>query len=268
MSSAAILAAQDDRRNSRTCHPAATVKSADLDLFLHAKKVSLKGNPLKTVKENICPNCYLPNQPDTNGGGHPRYPHCSNNNFQSKPNCDIYGRPLKDVAKRRKRSNPSNSASESQPDSASPLGSPTTCKVVSLEPSAIPTIKCPNCPRSLGVIRVAQHLDRCLGLSGRQSGRIPKGKKSKTKASLGGGKPVARYGQGKKRGRNPEEEEEEEDGYQPEDKETSLSSQSDELWEEMGRIKRKRAPPKKQRKAPDRKSASRRGAMKTIPGYS
>ena len=36
---------------------------------------------------------------------------------------------------------------------------------------SFPERKCPNCPRYLVVTKMARHLDRCLGLSGRQSSR-------------------------------------------------------------------------------------------------
>ncbi|EAU32614.1 hypothetical protein ATEG_07230 [Aspergillus terreus NIH2624] len=138
-------------------------------------KVYLKGNPLHTTKEIICPDCRLPRllYPTTGVGARPPpdpyREYCQKQPMISKPGHDVHGNPFatdKLNPKKKKQTNTANTPASSPP--TTPDGS---FKQAAPEKVSFPTVKCPNCPRYFVVTRVAQHLDRCLGLSGRQVNR-------------------------------------------------------------------------------------------------
>ncbi|KAL3472323.1 hypothetical protein BJX99DRAFT_235726 [Aspergillus californicus] len=138
-------------------------------------KVYIKGNPLQTTKEIICPDCRLPRllYPVTGVGARPPpdpyREYCQKQPMISKPGHDVHGNPFatdKLNPKKKKQTNTSNTPASSPP--TTPDGS---FKQAAPEKVSFPTVKCPNCPRYFVVTRVAQHLDRCLGLSGRQVNR-------------------------------------------------------------------------------------------------
>ncbi|KAL4997050.1 hypothetical protein BDV10DRAFT_170577 [Aspergillus recurvatus] len=138
-------------------------------------KVYLKGNPLHTTKEIICPDCRLPRllYPVTGLGARPPpdpyREYCQRQPMISKPGHDVHGNPFatdKLNPKKKKQTNTSNT-----PASSPPTTPDSSFKQAAPEKVSFPTVKCPNCPRYFVVTRVAQHLDRCLGLSGRQVSR-------------------------------------------------------------------------------------------------
>ncbi|OJJ38164.1 hypothetical protein ASPWEDRAFT_24128 [Aspergillus wentii DTO 134E9] len=138
-------------------------------------KVYLKGNPLQTTKEIICPDCRLPRllYPVTGLGARPPpdpyREYCQKQPLISKPGHDVHGNPFatdKLNPKKKKQTNTSNT-----PASSPPTTPDSSFKHAVPEKVSFPTVKCPNCPRYFVVTRVAQHLDRCLGLSGRQTNR-------------------------------------------------------------------------------------------------
>ncbi|KAE8360961.1 hypothetical protein BDV27DRAFT_148242 [Aspergillus caelatus] len=138
-------------------------------------KVYLKGNPLNTTKEIICPDCRLPRllYPVTGVGARPPpdpyREYCQKQPMISKPGHDVHGNPFatdKLNPKKKKQTNTSNT-----PASSPPTTPDSSFKQAAPEKVSFPTVKCPNCPRYFVVTRVAQHLDRCLGLSGRQVNR-------------------------------------------------------------------------------------------------
>ncbi|KAJ5242285.1 uncharacterized protein N7469_000612 [Penicillium citrinum] len=125
----------------------------DAAIFDHGK-VHLKGNPLHTVKEIICPDCRLPrlSYPPV-GAGHrpppdPNKKYCKNGPMITLPGHDVHGKLFAIMPNPKKR--------KDQKDSTIP---------------EIPTSKCPICPRYFVMNRVAQHLDRCMNISGRNSTR-------------------------------------------------------------------------------------------------
>ncbi|PGH08674.1 hypothetical protein AJ79_05956 [Helicocarpus griseus UAMH5409] len=144
-------------------------------------KVYLKGNPLQTTKEILCPNCRLPRLLYPVHGVGSRPPpdpykeYCKKHPPVIIPGHDVHGNPFAtDKINRKKKQQPQQQANSNTPGS-SPPSTPSTpansFKQVAAEKVSFPTVKCPNCPRYFVVTRVAQHLDRCLGLSGRQTKR-------------------------------------------------------------------------------------------------
>ncbi|PWY83514.1 hypothetical protein BO70DRAFT_395946 [Aspergillus heteromorphus CBS 117.55] len=177
------------RRREESGKPAVAFKPGDLDLEelkdIHVEteaavfeegKVYLKGNPLQTTKEVICPDCRLPRllYPSTGVGARPPpdpyREYCQKQPMISKPGHDVHGNPFatdKLNPKKKKQTNTSNTPASSPPTTPDSSFN----KQAAPEKVSFPTVKCPNCPRYFVVTRVAQHLDRCLGLSGRQTNR-------------------------------------------------------------------------------------------------
>lgn len=186
-------------------------------------EIYLRGNPLQTTPEILCPNCKLPRllHPITGNGSQPNpdptKEYCAERPFISKPGHDIHGNLFptdKAVTKTPKpRKNGNGKASETKPTppsssdtlTASPPDADTD--KVSIPPeqekaqvalNTFPTVKCPNCPRSLIVTRIAQHLDKCLGLSSRQSSRTATRRMTETPRESRVGTPSA-TGMGKRK---------------------------------------------------------------------
>ncbi|KAL1970359.1 hypothetical protein VTN77DRAFT_5519 [Rasamsonia byssochlamydoides] len=144
-------------------------------------KVYLKGNPLVTTKEIICPHCRLPRLLYPTAGIGARPPpdpyreYCQKHPLIVKPGHDVHGNPFatdKLNPKKKKQSTNTNSNTPvSSPPSTPDVSVGNSFKQTAPEKVSFPTVKCPNCPRYFVVTRVAQHLDRCLGLSGRNAGR-------------------------------------------------------------------------------------------------
>ncbi|KAJ6151305.1 hypothetical protein N7470_007899 [Penicillium chermesinum] len=113
-------------------------------------KVHLKGNPMHTVKEIVCPDCRLPrlSYPPVGAGYRPppdsNREYCQNGPLITIPGHDVHGKMFAVMPNPKKRKN--------EKDSTIP---------------EIPTSKCPLCPRYFVMNRVAQHLERCMNISGR-----------------------------------------------------------------------------------------------------
>ncbi|KAK2776746.1 hypothetical protein FQN53_002491 [Emmonsiellopsis sp. PD_33] len=145
-------------------------------------KVYLKGNPLKTTKEILCPNCRLPRLLYPLSGIGSRPPpdpykeYCRKHPPVIMPGHDVHGNQFAtDKINRKKKAQPQPQQTNSNTPGSSPPSTPSTpatsFKQITAEKVSFPTVKCPNCPRYFVVTRVAQHLDRCMGLSGRQANR-------------------------------------------------------------------------------------------------
>ncbi|KAJ5249211.1 hypothetical protein N7468_000662 [Penicillium chermesinum] len=106
-------------------------------------KVHLKGNPMHTVKEIVCPDCRLPrlSYPPVGAGYRPppdsNREYCQNGPLITIPGHDVHGKMFAVMPNPKKRKN--------EKDSTIP---------------EIPTSKCPLCPRYFVMNRVAQHLER------------------------------------------------------------------------------------------------------------
>jgi hypothetical protein len=159
--------------------PGANVRLETEGAVFENGKVYLKGNPLKTTKEIICPDCHLPRLLYPTSGLGSRPPpepyreYCQKHPPVIKPGCDVHGNLFAtdkiNPRKKKQQQQPANDAPASSPPStpSTPAGS---FKQVAPERVSFPTVKCPVCPRYFIVTKVAQHLDRCLG-GGRQAGR-------------------------------------------------------------------------------------------------
>lgn len=118
-------------------------------IFDHGK-VYLKGNPLQTTKQIICPECRLPRllHPLTGSGSYPpadpNIEYCLNRPMIAQPGHDVHG-------KLAMLPNPKQKKSEQSP-------------------SPMPTNKCPLCPRYFNVTRIAAHMDRCLNARNKDNG--------------------------------------------------------------------------------------------------
>ena len=143
-------------------------------IFDHGK-VYLKGNPLQTTKEIICPECGLQRllYPTVGAGSRPPpdpfKQYCQNHPFIRKPGHDVHGNPFatdKPNPKKKKQA-----PAQDTPGSSPPTTPDASFKQGAPEKVSFPTVKCQNCPRYFVVGRLAQHMDRCMGFSGRQAGR-------------------------------------------------------------------------------------------------
>lgn len=152
-------------------------------------RVFLKGNPLKTTPEIICPHCKLPRLMHPIMGKGMQNPdltkeYCMLYPWVQRSGHDVYGNPFPtDMAKSKKERELIKQQQKNQEkESVGTPGSQDTdmaggdAKEIKLNTggkpaSYIPWHTCPNCKRSLLITRFAQHLEKCLGISGRQSSR-------------------------------------------------------------------------------------------------
>lgn len=164
-------------------------------------RVYLKGNPIESTPEIICSHCKLPRLPYPIKGRGSRPPdlskeYCKLYPFVQDTAHDIYGNPFPtDMAKSKKeRDLLKQQQKNAEKDSVGTPGSQDTemgntanggagpgepahaGREIKLDTggkpaSYVPWHTCPSCKRSLLITRFAQHLEKCLGISGRQSSR-------------------------------------------------------------------------------------------------
>lgn len=152
-------------------------------------RVFLKGNPLKTTPDILCPHCKLPRLMHPIMGKGMQHPdltkeYCMLYPWVQRAGHDVYGNPFPtDMAKSKKeRELIKQQQKNAEKESVGTPGSQDTdmaaadTKEIKLNTggkpaSYIPWHTCPNCKRSLLITRFAQHLEKCLGISGRQSSR-------------------------------------------------------------------------------------------------
>ncbi|KAF2636523.1 hypothetical protein P280DRAFT_409432 [Massarina eburnea CBS 473.64] len=178
---------QKNASNSQPSVPAADTAAAKYE----NGRVFLKGNPLKTTPEIICPHCKLPRLMHPIMGRGMQNPdltkeYCMLYPWVQRQGHDVYGNPFPtDMAKSKKerelmKQQQKNAEKESVGTPGSQdtdmAGGDTQGKEIKLNTggkpaSYIPWHTCPSCKRSLLITRFAQHLEKCLGISGRQSSR-------------------------------------------------------------------------------------------------
>lgn len=178
---------QKNANNSQPSVPAADTHAAKYE----NGRVFLKGNPLKSTPEIICPHCKLPRlmHPIMGKGMHNpdlTKEYCMLYPWVQRPGHDVYGNPFPtDMAKSKKeRELMKQQQKNAEKESVGTPGSQDTdmaggegqSKEIKLNTGGkpatyIPWHTCPNCKRSLLITRFAQHLEKCLGISGRQSSR-------------------------------------------------------------------------------------------------
>ena len=174
---------------SQTAPPVATTDAATYE----GGRVYLKGNPLKTTPDITCAHCKLPRlmHPIKGKGGQVptvNQEYCMLYPWVQHPGHDVFGNPFPtDMAKSKKeRELMRQQQKNAEKDSVGTPGSQDTDmaggdttsqnKEIKLNTggkpaSYIPWHTCPHCKRSLLITRFAQHLEKCLGISGRQSSR-------------------------------------------------------------------------------------------------
>lgn len=128
-------------------------------------KVLLKGNPLKTTKEILCPKCHLPRLfHPTDGKGakkpDPTILYCKKHPYIEKPGCDIYGQswvgPGPGRGKKKKDMDKDGpSTAEQRPPNV----------------LSFPSATCSKCKRCILVTRLNNHMGSCIGNSGRNASR-------------------------------------------------------------------------------------------------
>ena len=164
--------------------------------FPRADTATGADNPPSNHQLPICPSCGLPRllYPPIGVGSRPlpdpTIAYCANSPPINKAGLDVNGNPFATdkppyKSKMKKSQKAEQAAAPTSPNpshnSGSPPQSPREGSFSSSQPAhgneekkpavSFPERKCPNCPRYLVVTKMARHLDRCLGLSGRQSSR-------------------------------------------------------------------------------------------------
>lgn len=128
-------------------------------------KVLLKGNPLKTTTDILCPRCHLPRLLYPTDGKGARKPdptvvYCKKHPFIEKPGCDIYGQswvgPGPGRGKKKKDS-------DKKDDGGSEQRPPNVL--------SFPSATCSKCKRCILVTRLNNHMGSCIGNSGRNASR-------------------------------------------------------------------------------------------------
>ncbi|KAI0019692.1 hypothetical protein F4780DRAFT_745288 [Xylariomycetidae sp. FL0641] len=146
-------------------------------------KVLLKGNPLVTTKDIVCPRCHLPRLLYPTDGKGARKPdpsiiYCKKYPYIDKPGYDIYGQTW--VAQgpgRGKKKKDMEKKLETPADSPgmtpAPEGGSTGGGASSRPPNMLsfPSATCSKCKRCILVTRLNNHMGSCIGNSGRNASR-------------------------------------------------------------------------------------------------
>lgn len=134
-------------------------------------KVTLKGNPLQTTKDIICPRCHLPRLlHPTDGKGakkpDPSVIYCKKHPYIDKPGYDIYGQtwvqPGPGRGKKKK---------DMKPDPNIELVNPANPDQRPPNVLSFPSATCSKCKRCILVTRLNNHMGSCIGNSGRNASR-------------------------------------------------------------------------------------------------
>ncbi|CAG9940860.1 unnamed protein product [Clonostachys rosea f. rosea IK726] len=130
-------------------------------------KVLLKGNPLQTTKDILCPKCHLPRLlHPTDGKGakkpDPTVLYCKRQPFIEKPGCDIYGQSWVGPGPGRGKKKKDMEKKEDAP--ATPEQRPPNVL-------SFPSATCSKCKRCILVTRLNNHMGSCIGNSGRNASR-------------------------------------------------------------------------------------------------
>ncbi|KAI6089150.1 hypothetical protein F4821DRAFT_232260 [Hypoxylon rubiginosum] len=144
-------------------------------------KVLLKGNPLATTKDIVCPRCHLPRLLYPTDGKGSRKPdpsiiYCKKHPYIDKPGYDIYGQTW--VAQgpgRGKKKKDMEKKLEQNSDSQTPTpeGGTGGGGAASRPPNMLsfPSATCSKCKRCILVTRLNNHMGSCIGNSGRNASR-------------------------------------------------------------------------------------------------
>jgi hypothetical protein len=140
-------------------------------------RVLLKGNPLKTTKDILCPRCHLPRllQPTDGKDANKQDPsiiYCKKHPYIEKPGHDIYGqtwvapgpgrgKKKKDLEKKLDGADPSSPAAAAEGN----------MKDRPAHILSFPSATCSKCKRCILVTRLNNHMGACIGNSGRNASR-------------------------------------------------------------------------------------------------
>ena len=170
-------------------------------------KVFLRGNPLITTKDIVCPRCHLPRLLYPTDGKGARKPdpsiiYCKKHPYIDKPGYDIYGQTW--VAQgpgRGKKKKDMEKKPETPQDSPTPNaeGGPTSTTAggaASRPPNMLsfPSATCSKCKRCILVTRLNNHMGSCIGNSGRNASRAAAQKISNGNANGDGTPPSSQKG--------------------------------------------------------------------------
>ncbi|KAK2589504.1 hypothetical protein QQS21_012817 [Conoideocrella luteorostrata] len=128
-------------------------------------RVLLKGNPLKTIEDILCPKCQLPRLLHPTEGKGARKPdpaviYCKKHPYIDKPGCDIYGQSwVAPGPGRGKKKKDVEKKEDGTPEQRPP-------NVLSF-----PSATCSKCKRCILVTRLNNHMGSCIGNSGRNASR-------------------------------------------------------------------------------------------------
>ena len=187
--------------------------------------VKLKGNPLKTTKDIICPRCHLPRLLYPTDGKGARKPdpggiYCKKHPYIDKPGYDIYGQTW--VPQGPGRGKKKKDMEKKLDESGAPEQRP--ANVLSF-----PSATCIKCKRCILVTRLNNHMGGCIGNSGRSASRaaaqkISNGSNGNSQDATppashkGTPKPGSRASSPKKRDADQVEDDDESDGAGPKKK--------------------------------------------------
>jgi hypothetical protein len=140
-------------------------------------KVTLKGNPLKTTKEILCPRCHLPRLLHPTDGKGARKPdpgviYCKRHPYIDKPGYDIYGQTwvAPGPGRGKKKKDMEKKLDPNDPSSPVP-GTEGSAKDRPPNVLSFPSATCSKCKRCILVTRLNNHMGSCIGNSGRNASR-------------------------------------------------------------------------------------------------
>ena len=131
-------------------------------------KVTLKGNPLKSTKEILCPRCHLPRLLyPTDGKGSkkldPGAIYCKKHPYIEKPGYDIYGQTWVAPGPGRGKKKKDQKLDPNDPSSPAP-GAEGSAKDRPPNVLSFPSATCSKCKRCILVTRLNNHMGSCLSL--------------------------------------------------------------------------------------------------------
>ncbi|KAI1819503.1 hypothetical protein F4861DRAFT_526766 [Xylaria intraflava] len=149
-------------------------------------KVLLKGNPLVTTKDIVCPRCHLPRLLYPTDGKGARKPdpsiiYCKKRPYIEKPGFDIYGqtwvapgpgrgKKKKDLEKKLDPNTPADTPT-STPEGGNTGGNERGASSRPAHVLTFPSATCSKCKRCILVTRLNNHMGSCIGHSGRSASR-------------------------------------------------------------------------------------------------
>lgn len=144
-------------------------------------RVLLKGNPLQTTQDIVCPRCHLPRLLYPTDGKGARKPdpsviYCKKHPYIDKPGYDIYGQTW--VAQgpgrgKKKKDMEKKLEQNSDAQTPTPEGGTGGGGAASRPPNMLsfPSATCSKCKRCILVTRLNNHMGSCIGNSGRNASR-------------------------------------------------------------------------------------------------